>query len=268
MPAVDATLPVAAIEHEEIRRTVTHLASDSYSTPANLLLSALPQADYKRLLPHLQPTLLHAGQVLHTCNTPSCGVHFIDDGVVSAVLSSGDGHEMETITIGREGMVGRAASILGDTPTFRHATVHVGGRAWWLPVEALKREFERRGALHDLLVGYTDALLTEAGQIAMCKRWHKIEARLSHWLLLLRERAQTDELPFTQDFIAELIEARPAEVTVASGLLWKEGLIRFNNNRVTILNPQGLQAKACECAAVIQQEYEQLRLAATKPYAA
>lgn len=237
---------------------MTHQTSQSCPPRANRLLSALPETDYQRLLPHLQPVLLHDGQVLFNRNTPGHGVYFPTSGVVCAVLSSGDEMEVEVVPIGHEGMVGRAACVLGDTPTFRRAVVEVGGSAWWLPIDVLRAEVERRAALCDLLHDYLEVLLIEAGLMALCKSRHALPARLSHWLLLLREQVQADELPFSQELIADLMAARPAEVTLAAGLLWKKALIRFNHNHLTVLDHTGLQAQACPCAALIHEERDRL----------
>jgi CRP-like cAMP-binding protein len=256
LPVTNDVLPVASIE-SEITKNITRSALHS-STPSNRILAALPEAEYERLLPHLQPVRLHTGQELYSVNTPSHGLLFLNEGVVTTELASADGSEVEIVPIGYEGVVGRAGCVLGDTPTFRHAVVNVAGQGLWLPLEALQAEFRRGSTLSRLLVDYLHVLLVEAGRIALCKRRHELTARLSQWLLLLRERAQSNEIAFTQECIADLLGARPSEVTVASGLLWKSGLIRFNNNRVAILDPQRLQQNACECSAIIHQEHEHL----------
>ena len=255
---MDASLPLAIVPHDETSRDTMQAAPESCCAPANRLLAALPEADYQRLAPHLQPAFLHAGQVLFSSNAPGHGILFPSDGMVSVVLSSADGSEVETIPIGREGMVGRVAFILGDTPTFRQAMVQASGCGWRLPLEAVKKECEQGGSLCALLRDYLENLLITAGLIAVCKRRHQLEARLSHWLLFLSERMQLDDLPFGQEMIADLIAARASEVTVASGLLWREKLIRFNHNSVTLLDRQRLQRKACECSAILQSEQAQL----------
>jgi hypothetical protein len=155
-------------------------------------------------------------------------------------------------------MVGRTTLETGQNFTFRYATVHTGGHAYWLSQEALEDERRRDGTLHDLLLDYMAVLSSEARLMAKCKSLHATPARLSHWLLVLRERTRSDELIISQEFIAQRLGISPCEATLASGFLWREKLIRFDKTHITILDHEKLQVKACACSATIHHKRARL----------
>ena len=224
---------------------------------SNRLLAALPAEDYQRLASHLEFVELSLHQVLYEQGEPIEYVYFPDRAIVSLVTVMEDGTTMEVSLVGQEGMVGIPA-ILGGYTTTTQAIVQVADRALRMSANALRTEFNRGGALQKLLLHYTQFLLAQVSQTAICNRLHPLEARFARWLLLVQDSIQSNELPLTQEFVAQMLGVRRSGITVAAGTLRQSGIIYYTRGRITVLNRQSLEATACECYRVIQKEYNVL----------
>jgi len=222
---------------------------------SNRLLAALPAEDYQRLSSNLETVTLSFRQVLYEPNEPIEFVYFPDQSIVSLVTVMENGTTMEVSLVGREGMVGIPV-ILGGYTTTTQAIVQVAGRALRISSSILRTEFNRRGALHHLLLRYTQFLLTQVSQTAICNRLHSLEARFARWLLLIQDAIQSSELLLTQEFVAQTLGVRRSSITEAAGNLRQSGIIFYTRGRITILNLERLQVTACECYHTIQEEYK------------
>lgn len=222
---------------------------------ANRLLAALPAEDYQRLSSGLEAVTLSFRQVLYEPNEPIEYVYFPDQSIVSLVTVMEDGTTMEVSLVGREGIVG-VPVILGGYTTTTQAIVQVAGRALRISSTLLRTEFNRGGALHHLLLRYTQFLLAQVSQTAICNRLHSLEARFARWLLLVQDSTQSNELPLTQEFVAQTLGVRRSGITEAAGTLRQLGIIYYTRGRITILNLEHLEATACECYRIIQKEYK------------
>ncbi|HLQ25638.1 MAG TPA: Crp/Fnr family transcriptional regulator, partial [Acidiferrobacterales bacterium] len=168
-----------------------------------------------------------------------------------------DGASAEIAVVGNEGLVGIALFMGGDTTPSR-ALVQSAGHAFELKGEALKREFERAGALQHLLLRYTQALITQMSQTAVCNRHHSVEQQLCRWLLLSLDRLASNELTMTQELIANMLGVRREGVTEAAGRLQARGLIHYSRGRITVVDRPGVEAQVCECYAVVKKEFDRL----------
>lgn len=231
--------------------------SQSYPVPGNLLLKALPNSEYDRLIPYLENISLFSGQILYPANEPIEFVFFPNQAIISLVTSMEDGSTTEIGLVGNEGMAG-ISIILGDNSSNSEAIVQIENSAMRLPADVLKREFDRGQNLQKLLLLYTHALLVQVSQTAACNRRHTIEQRLARWLLAIRDCVEKDELLITQEFIANMLGVRRAGVTVALGSLQKAEIVRSTRGKITILDRLGLSARACECYRVIRDRYRHL----------
>jgi CRP-like cAMP-binding protein len=226
-------------------------------SPGNRLLAALPPAEYERLRPHLQPMLFTHGQLLQRAGAPIDRVYFVEKGMCSLVMISEDGVQVEVGVVGNEGMVG-AAVVLGDNPPLTESVVQIPGKGCWMPARVLEAEFSHTDTLPGILLRYMQLLMTLTSQTALCNRLHSVEARLAKWLLMSRDRVQSNELELTQEFLAQMLGSRRSGVTIAAGDLRDAGLIDYTRGCITILDEQGLQERACECYSAIQARFDQL----------
>lgn len=226
-------------------------------SPRNLLLAALPTDEYQRLLPHLELVSLPLRQVLSNPGEPIEFVCFPHQSIISLVTILEDGSTVEAGLVGKEGMFGVQAFLGGDS-TPHQAIVQVAGEAMRMSAAQLKIEFQRGGKLQSLLLRYVQALFTQVSQGAACHRLHTVEERLARWLLMVSDRLEPDQLPLTQEFIAQMLGTRRAGVTVAAGMLQQAGLIRYRRGEITILDRQNLEAASCECYKVVSNEFERL----------
>ncbi|MEL6499907.1 MAG: Crp/Fnr family transcriptional regulator [Cyanobacteria bacterium J06631_6] len=231
--------------------------SDRVDFPVNQLLAALPSAEYDRLVNHLKPVNLTGGEILLEPNEPIEKIYFPQRAMISLVSIMMDGSTTEIGLIGNEGMIGLPA-ILGGNSTTSRTIVQVSGTALEISAEIVKQEFQRGERLHQLLLLYTQALLTQVSQSAACNRQHNIEERLARWLLSVQDCILQDELPLTQEFIANMLGTRRSGVTVAAGILQQAGIIRYSRGRITILDQEALEATACECYQLVQNEFMRL----------
>jgi CRP-like cAMP-binding protein len=218
----------------------------------NRLLAALPADDYRRLLPQLEPVALPAGSRLHSAGRPEPYLYFPTEGTVARVCTTADGQCAEFALTGREGAVGVAAFLSG-TGMATEARVVGAGHAYRLRAEAVLREFERGGALPDLLIRYTGDLIAHAGQSAVCGRFHTLEQRLCSWILSHLDRGASNEVAASQELLAEMLGVRREAVTRVAGALRREKLIRSSRSRIVVLDRAGLRARACECYAALRR---------------
>jgi CRP-like cAMP-binding protein len=228
------------------------------STPkANRLLAALPEESYRALLPFLEPVLLPLGMAVYESGARQGYVYFPTSSIVSLLYVLADGASAEIAVTGNEGLVG-IALFMGGESTPSRAVVQSAGHGYRLRAAALKAEFERGGELQHLLLRYTQALITQMTQTAVCNRHHAVDQQLCRWLLLSLDRLATHELVMTQELIANMLGVRREGVTEAAGRLQSEGLIHYSRGRITVIDRPKLEARVCECYSVVRKEYDRL----------
>ena len=223
----------------------------------NHLLAALPSADVERLTPHLEFVQMKLGHALYESGSTLRHVYFPVSGIVSMLYVTKAGASAELAVVGCEGMIGIALFMGGET-TPNRAVVQSACQAYRLSAAALKEEFARGGAIHLQLLKYTQALITQISQTAVCNRYHGVEQQLCRWLLLSLDRLPANELKMTQELIANMLGVRRQGVTEAAGALEKSGLIRYARGTITVLDRPGLEASVCECYGVVRREYDRL----------
>lgn len=229
----------------------------SSAPPSSKLLSALPADVYGRLEPHLQLVPLKLGASVYEAGAKQPSVYFPTTAIVSLLYVMKDGASAEIAVVGNEGLVGIALFMGGETTPSR-AVVQSAGHAFRLSSKILKREFEHGGPLQHLLLRYTQALITQMAQTAVCNRHHSVEQQLCRWLLLSVDRLPSKELKMTQQLIANMLGVRREGVTEAAGRLQDEGMIRYSRGHITILDRPKLERTVCECYAVVKQEFDRL----------
>ena len=234
------------------RDTVSHLAAIERSH--NKMLSALPEDAWQRLSPHLRRVLLHQNDILHEKGSEVKHVYFVENGMVSLVMDASCDSQIEAAVIGSEGMVG-ALSILGDNPSVHRAMVQVAGKAFRLSMGVLREEWKLNPFLQEWTFNYANLLMSQVSQTVLCSRIHTIEARLSRWLLAVRDRVKSDELELTHDHIAQMLGVRRPGVTVALGVLQQAGLIQCGRGLITITNGKELEQSACECYHSLREQF-------------
>jgi CRP-like cAMP-binding protein len=223
----------------------------------NRLLAGLPREEYERLLPHLEYVYFALGEVIYESGGQMACIYFPTTSIVSLLYTMENGASAEIGVVGNEGVVGIALFMGGDTAPNR-AIVQSAGDALKMKSQVLRDEFIRAGEFQRSLLRYTQALITQISQTAVCNRLHTIEQQLSRWLLLSHDRLQSDVLKMTQELIANMLGVRREGVTYAAGRLQAEGLIKYVRGRITILDRKGLEATVCECYRVVKDEYDRL----------
>ncbi len=223
----------------------------------NHLLAALPTEDCERLFPSLESVPMPLGHVLYEASTAMRHVYFPTTSIVSLLYVMEDGASAEIAVVGNEGLVGVTLFMGGETTTSR-AVVQSAGHAYRLKGQMLKDEFFRAGPMQRLLLRYTQALLTQMAQTAVCNRHHSLDQQLCRWLLLSLDRLPSNELVMTQELIANMLGVRREGVTEAAGNLHKAGLIDYRRGHITVLDRPGLEARTCECYAVVKKEFDRL----------
>ncbi len=223
----------------------------------NLLLAALPEVIWSRLEPYVELTEMPLGQVLCESGSKMNYVYFPTNSIVSLLYVMEDGHSAEIGIVGNEGVIGIALFMGGETTPSR-AVVQSGGTAYRLPGRFLKKEFSEAGPLQRLLLRYTQALITQMSQTAVCNRHHSIDQQLSRWLLMSMDRLSSNELVMTQELIANMLGVRREGVTESAGRLQKLGLITYKRGRITIVDRPSLEKYTCECYEVVRREFKRL----------
>jgi CRP-like cAMP-binding protein len=234
------------------------MLSEPHSPQQNLLLAALhPTADFDRLAEHLEWVPLRLGDMLYEPGMQLQHAYFPTSAIVSLHYVTESGASAETAGVGHEGLVGISLFMGGDT-TSSSAVVQTAGHAYRLERHLLKQEFNRGGLMQALLLRYTQALMTQMSQTAVCNRHHSVEQQLSRWLLLTLDRLPSDDLVMTQELVANILGVRRESITDAAGKLQQLGFIRYRRGHITVLNRCGLETRACECYAVVKNELRRL----------
>jgi CRP-like cAMP-binding protein len=223
----------------------------------NRLLAALPRESYDALLPSLEPVPLPLGMAVYESGGAQGYVYFPTTAIVSLLYVLADGSSAEIAVTGNEGLVGIALFMGGETTPSR-AVVQSAGAGFRLRASVMKKEFETAGALQHLLLRFTQALITQMTQTAVCNRHHSLDQQLCRWLLLSLDRLPTNKLVMTQELIANMLGVRREGVTEAAGKLQAEGLIEYSRGHITVLDRPQLEARVCECYAVVKKEYDRL----------
>ena len=223
----------------------------------NHLLDALLKAEFNRLSPNLQPVELPLGTVMYEAGGLLQHVYFPTTSIISLLYVMQNGASAEIAVVGNEGILGISLFMGGDTTSSR-AIVQSAGHAYRLQAQLLKDEFNRSGPVQRLLLRYTQALITQMAQTAVCNRHHSVEQQLCRWLLLSLDRLACDELTMTQELIANMLGVRREGVTEAAGQLQRDGIINYSRGRITVLNRSQLEARSCECYQVVKAEFDRL----------
>jgi CRP-like cAMP-binding protein len=223
----------------------------------NHLLSVLPDAEYKRLACNLERVPMPLGNVLYESGAKLNYVYFPTDCIVSLLYVMENGSSAEIAVVGNEGIIGVALFMGGGTMPNR-AVVQSAGHAYRLRGNLMMQEFNINGELLHLLLRYTQSLITQMAQTAVCNRHHSVDQQLCRWLLLSLDRLKTNVLTMTQELIANMLGVRREGVTEAAGNLQQAGLIKYNRGRITVLDRPGLEARVCECYQVVKTESDRL----------
>jgi CRP-like cAMP-binding protein len=237
------------------------VSAASHTPKDNRLLAALPQASFDKLLPFLETVSMPLGMSVYESGGAQGYVYFPTTAIVSLLYVLENGSSAEIAVTGNEGLVGIALFMGGETTPSR-AVVQSAGDGFRLRASVLKKEFESASALQHLLLRYTQALITQMAQTAVCNRHHSLDQQLCRWLLLSLDRLPGNDLVMTQELIANMLGVRREGVTEAAGNLQAEGLIEYSRGRITVLDRQHLEARVCECYSVVKKEYDRLLPAA------
>lgn len=234
------------------------IADDSPPDPKqNRILAALPAADFARLLPELELVEMPLGWTMSESGDHVNFLHFPTSGIVSLMYSLEDGSSSETALVGDEGMVGISIFMGGESmPT--STEVQSAGHAYRLCRKVMKREFALGGELQHVALLFTQALICQTSQTAVCNQHHALDQQICRWLLMSMDRLHSDEVVITQKTIGALLGVRRESVTQAVGQLQKDGLIVRTRGRITVLDRPKLEQRVCECYAVVRDEYERL----------
>lgn len=225
--------------------------------PDNALLAALPEAERARWLPQLESVELPLGAVLYEAGNRLTHVYFPTTAIVSLICVMDNGATTEIAMVGNEGLVGVSLFMGGESTTSR-AVVQSAGLGYRLTANQVMEEFNRTGPVMNLLLRYTQALITQMAQTAVCNRHHSLDQQLCRWLLLSMDRLRSNELVLTQELIAKLLGVRREGITEAAGRLHAAGLIAYRRGHVTVLDRAQLERRSCECYAVVTREYNRL----------
>jgi CRP-like cAMP-binding protein len=223
----------------------------------NHLLAALPDAEAQRWLPLLESVDLPLGQVLYESGITLTHVYFPTTAIVSLLYVMQNGASAEIAVVGNEGIVG-ISLFMGGESTSSRAVVQSAGRGFRLKAQMMKEEFNRAGPVLHLLLRYTQALITQMSQTAVCNRHHSLDQQLCRWLLLSLDRLEGNQLVMTQELIANMLGVRREGVTEGALKLQHAGLIRYARGHITVLDRPGLERRSCECYGVVKREYERL----------
>jgi CRP-like cAMP-binding protein len=231
--------------------------SKAHSPTQNYLLGAMPAAEFERLSPDLELVEMPLGEVLYESGARLDHVYFPTTCIVSLLYVLENGASAEIAVVGNEGILGISLFMGGETTPSR-AVVQSAGFGYRLKAPLLKQEFNRAGPVLRLLLRYTQALITQMTQTAVCNRHHSVEQQLCRWLLLSIDRLSSSSLNMTQELIANMLGVRREGVTEAAGNLQRAGLIRYNRGHIDVIDRPGLEKAVCECYAVVKAEFDRL----------
>lgn len=231
--------------------------NQSRHSTKNQILLALPDEDYQRLHPYLEPVELKLGQILYRPEEPISYVYFPNNAMASIIATTPDGQAAEVGVVGREGISG-VDVLMGVDSTPNEAMIQLPDGALRIKTETIREEFKRGGAFQNLSLKYIHALMMQISQTALCNRLHNVEQRLARWLLMCHDRAKGDELTLTQEFLSIMLGVNRPTVTNAAVLLQGGGFIKYSRGKITILDREGLEDFACDCYEVVKPEYDRL----------
>ncbi len=231
---------------------------EPHAPQQNHLLAALSAEERARLYPHLRLVPMPLGKVLYESGAVQRSVYFPTDAIVSLLYVMESGASAEISVVGNEGLIGIALFMGGETTPSR-AIVQSAGHAYRLVGQCLKEEFHRSGGMQLLLLRYTQGLITQMAQTAVCNRHHSVDQQLCRWLLLSLDRLASNELVMTQELIANMLGVRREGVTEAAGKLQKQGAIRYSRGKITVLDRPLLEELCCECYAVVKKESDRIQ---------
>jgi CRP-like cAMP-binding protein len=231
--------------------------NDPRNARQNQLLAALPEAEWARWQGQLEAVEMPLGQVLYESGSTLSHVYFPTTAIVSLLYVMEDGASAEIAVVGHEGLVG-ISLFMGGASTPSRAVVQSAGQGFRLKSSLMLQEFNRAGPAMHLLLRYTQALITQMAQTAVCNRHHSLDQQLCRWLLLSLDRLPSNELAMTQELIANMLGVRREGVTEAAGHLQAAGLIHYRRGLITVLDRPGLEQRTCECYAVVKKEYDRL----------
>jgi len=223
----------------------------------NHLLAALPAAEFERLAPHLELVEMLLGDVLYESGGLLQHVYFPTTAILSLHYVMENGSSSEIAGVGNEGVLGISLFMGGHTTPSR-AVVQTGGQGYRLKAQLMLQEFKRAGLMQQLMLRYTQALITQMSQTAACNRHHTLLQQLCRWLLLTLDRMPTNELIMTQELVASMLGVRREGVTEAAGKLQQAGIIRYRRGHITVVDRTGLEAQVCECYDVVKKEFARL----------
>jgi len=223
----------------------------------NQLLAALPTAEFERLAPDLELVPMPLGEVLYESGGKLQHVYFPTTSIVSLRYVMENGASAEVAGVGNEGVLGISLFMGGDT-TPSLAVVQTAGYGYRLKAQLMMQEFNRAGLMMRLLLRYTQALITQMSQTAVCNRYHSVEPQLCRFLLLTLDRMSSNELVMTQELVANMLGVRREGITEAAGKLQHAGFIRYRRGHITVIDRSGLEARVCECYAVVKKEFNRL----------
>jgi CRP-like cAMP-binding protein len=234
------------------------MSSESKSVQ-NFLLSALPPEEFRCLIQQAEKIAFDRDYVFYEADTPIRHVYFPLEGMVSIVAPLQEGETVEVLVVGREGMVGLGSL---DSPDYTVPTRAVGqipGRALKFNASVIREEFNVRAGLHKHLLHYIQFVMVQTGQNVACNRMHDLEARLAKWLLMVRDLQNSDTFTLTHDFLAEMLGAQRASVTLAAGVLQRASFIQYHRGKIEIIDGEQLQQVSCECYPAIRKSWDRLR---------
>ena len=240
-----------------VRQARMHAVAAPHTPRQNQLLAALPREDYERLLPDLEPVALPLGWTVYAAGEREKYLYLLTAGIVSQFYLTQNGASAGFAVTGSEGVIG-VASFLGGESTPSQSVVLNAGFAFRLEAEQVKGEFEHVGPLQHLLLRYTQALIAQTGQIAVCNRHHSHEQRVCRWILSCLDRSSSNVLTMTHNVIADMLGVRREGVTETAGKLQQAGLIRCRRGQIALLDRPRLEARTCECYTVVKREYDRL----------
>lgn len=246
----------------DLANTTPQAMHTAHDPKQNHLLAALSPNSFERIEPHLKLVSLKLGAVLYESGGALSHVYFPTDSIVSLLYVMEDGASAEIAVVGNEGLLGVSLFMGGDTTPSR-AVIQSGGSAYCLPASQIKAEFSRAGSLMRLFLRYTQALITQMSQTAVCNRHHSVDQQLCRWLLLSLDRLPSRELTMTQELIANMLGVRREGVTEAAGKLRESGIIDYRRGHITVLDRDRLEQIVCECYVVVKREFD--RLLSDKP---
>jgi CRP-like cAMP-binding protein len=236
--------------------------------PDNAILRALPEADFERLRPHLREVHLELGDVVHAPSDPVQWVCWVERGLLSIVSSDVEGDSVETGMVGREGASGLVEACGGGT-SYLTVLVQIEGRGWRAPAALCRELAETSSGFRQAVMQYAEIMLAEGRQSVVCQARHGAEARCARWLMESRERSGVgDSLPLTQEYLAAMLGVQRTTVTNIAGALQRRGLIRYGRGRIDIVDPEGLEAAACDCRRSLAEHRAQRAPAAAYAAAA